>query len=415
MAQSKKPQDKIRRGTEHTSTAKKTKPAAPRPATDSDSAKTVPPKKAAVKKAVRPARASREKTPALPPRPDGAASATPVEDKQPPLPVRSGVDRPAAPARGRFGKATAIILAPSLLVVFLLVAFPGIRTGIFGGDSGPSVPPPTNLLPTEHDRVFLSPTLFLSNQIVAYYGHPLARWMGIVGRFSKEELGPMVKRTAERYNRLNGGKGTVPAFYLIYGTAQPGGNILTMDKSLIDPYIKYTANNGLLLILDHQIGKFGPKLALQRLLPFLKYPHVHLALDPEWRTTRPMQEIGSITAEEINEAQAIMSNYMVTNRIPGQRMLIVHQFEDKMLVRRDKIRSMKNPVLFVHSVSGWGAPSMKLATWGRHAKATNLATKAFKLWYDPGLRRPGLHFDWPLMPPQDVLALRPEPQLIIYQ
>jgi hypothetical protein len=207
----------------------------------------------------------------------------------------------------------------------------------------------------------------------------------------------------------------VPAFYLIYGTAQPGGNIITMTSNLVDPYIRYTATNGFLLILDHQIGKYGPKHAVETLLPFLRYPNVHLAIDPEWRTTRPMKEIGWVSGDELNEVQAVMRRYMLTNRIPGKRMLIVHQFENKMIQNRERARLAYDPVVLVHSISGWGSPSMKLATYQRHSVATNMPVKGFKLWYDPGIRRPGLHYDAPLMPPQQVLGLKPEPMLIMYQ
>mgnify|MGYP006910590190 CR=1 FL=1 len=323
--------------------------------------------------------------------------------------------RPSLPARKVWTK-IAMILGPSLCCVLVLFLVPGMREAVFGVQAGiPARPLPTNLLPSRHDPLFLSPTLMVSNQIVAYYGHPQARWMGIVGRHPKEILGPMLSRTAAAYDRINGPKKTVPAFYLIWGSAQPRGEIQFMDKRILDSYIRYTATNGYLLILDHQIGKYGPIKAVEQLLPFLRYPHVHLAIDPEWRTLRPMKEIGYVTGEEINQAQALMRTYILTNRIPGKRMLIVHQFEDKMFVRRHQIRTVYDPVVFVHSVSGWGSPSMKLGTWNRHTQATNLPHKGFKLWYYPGIQRPGLHYDYPLMSHQAVVALQPSPVLIMYQ
>jgi hypothetical protein len=81
----------------------------------------------------------------------------------------------------------------------------------------------------------------------------------------------------------------------------------------------------MLVFVDHQIGKHSVKESMERILPFLRYPNVHLAIDPEWRTLKPMKEIGSITAEELNQAQRIMQDYMVANGISGIRMLVVHQ------------------------------------------------------------------------------------------
>ena len=59
---------------------------------------------------------------------------------------------------------------------------------------------------------FLSPNFFANNHIVAYYGHPNSKIMGILGRYSKEELAELVKKTAEKYRSINGEKGVVPAF-----------------------------------------------------------------------------------------------------------------------------------------------------------------------------------------------------------
>ncbi len=334
---------------------------------------------------------------------EGVTEPLPVEETNPTLPARPW-------------KTIFLVFGPSVLLLLAFALIPGMRETIFGNKTSPvAAERPTNLLPTRYDDRHHATHFFASNQIVAYYGHPQARWMGIVGRYPKETLGPMLRRTAASYDRLNGSRGTVPAFYLIWGSAQPRGEIQFLDKSLLESYIRYTATNGFLLILDHQIGKYGPVNAVEQLLPFLRYPHIHLAIDPEWRTLRPMKEIGYVTGEELNQAQALMKQYMLTNRIPGKRMLIVHQFEDKMYQRRELVRSTYDPVLFVHSVSGWGSPSMKLGTWGRHSLATNLPHKAFKLWYYPGVRRPGLHYDYPLMTHQAVLSLRPSPVLIIYQ
>lgn len=359
-----------------------------------------------------------------PPNPLQPAGTTPGQDSSrdpaPPAGESTWIRPLARPAGQGFSGSTwrrllhkgAIIFGPSLLLVLIVLLFPGIRGVV---PDRPQQPPPTNLLPSVHDRVYLSPTLFLSNHIVGYYGHPTARFMGIVGRYPMQTLGPMLRRQAAAYDAINGDKGTVPAFYLIYGTAQPGGNILIMESNLVDPYIRYTATNGYLLILDHQIGKYTPRQALTNLLPFLKYPHIHLAIDPEWRTTRPMQELGRVYGSELNELQSLMRTYILTNRIPGKRMLIVHQFENKMIQNREAVSTAYDPVVLVHSISGWGTPGMKYGTYKRHSVATNMPVKGFKLWYDPGIRRKGLHFDYPLMSPQQVLDLKPEPMLILYQ
>ena len=123
--------------------------------------------------------------------------------------------------------------------------------------------------------MFLSPTIFEENHVVAYYGHPKSKIMGIVGRYKIPELAEMLKEQAASYDKLFENKGVLPAFYLIYGTCQPGGEINIIDKKLLESYIDFALANGFLVYLDHQIGKYTVAQALEELLPYLKYPNVH--------------------------------------------------------------------------------------------------------------------------------------------
>ena len=262
--------------------------------------------------------------------------------------------------------------------------------------------------------MFVSPSLFENNHIIAYYGHPKSKIMGIVGRHSIPELAEMLKKEAGNYDSTNSDKGIVPAFYLIYGTCQPGGEINIIDRKLVESYIQYALANGFLVYLDHQVGKYTVSQALDQILPFLKYPNVHLALDPEWRTTRPMREVGSITGKELNAAQIQMKEYMALNNIPGKRQLVVHQFQTRMIRDIKDVKTSYDPVILVHATSGWGSPEAKMSTHARNAMADNIPYKGFKLWYYYSSRS-GVHYDRPLMTPMQVLRLTPEPGLIIYQ
>lgn len=261
---------------------------------------------------------------------------------------------------------------------------------------------------------FTSPTLFDDNTILAYYGHPNSKIMGIVGRHPKEELISLVQKTSDNYNSLNDSKGVIPAIYLVYGTVQPGGEVNTMSFDLVMSYIESAYKSGVLIYLDHQIGKYSPIEAINEILPFLRYPNVHLALDPEWRTERPMKEVGHLTAAEINEVQNTMREYMISNEIQGKRQFVFHQFVEKMIHDIEAVSSNYDPVLLVHNTSGWGTPEGKIATHTRNSKAINIPYKGFKLWYFYS-NKPGVHFDNPLMTPEQVLNLNPKPGLIIYQ
>ncbi|MDQ2085563.1 SH3 domain-containing protein [Herbivorax sp. ANBcel31] len=273
---------------------------------------------------------------------------------------------------------------------------------------------PTLFEDKEMNDYFTSPTLFEDNTVVAYYGHPYSDVMGIVGRHSKEELISLLKKTAEKYDSVNGNKGVIPAIYLIYGTVQPEGEINMMNFDLVISYIEEAYKNGVLIYLDNQIGKYSPIDAINELLPFLKYPNVHLALDPEWRTDKPMKKIGHLTAAELNEVQETMREYIISNEIKGKRQFVFHQFIDSMIRDIDEVSSNYDPVLLVHNTSGWGSPEGKRAIHIRNSKVTNIPYKGFKLWYFYS-DKPGVHFDDPLMTPEQVLELDPKPGLIIYQ
>jgi len=252
-----------------------------------------------------------------------------------------------------------------------------------------------------------------NNQILAFYGKPDSRSMGILGEYSKEDLASLLQGYAKLYDDQNGPDGVVTAFYLIYGTCWPGGEIGYLKDSVVQDYIDFARDRGMLVFVDHQIGKYPVSEAMDKLLPWLKYPNVHIALDPEWRTLAPMQEIGSISAEEVNAAQAEMSEYMNTHGIPGEKMLVVHQFQDRMISGRERVRADYEGVLLVHTADGFGSPALKRASYSYNAKATQIPLKGFKLFFKTTVK--GAGYDIPLLEPSEVLALDPEPRLIIYQ
>jgi hypothetical protein len=256
-------------------------------------------------------------------------------------------------------------------------------------------------------------SILLNDDILAFYGHPLSDQMGILGRYSITELDARLSELAEEYRAVNGGRGVRKAFYLIYGTVWPQGEIGILRESVLMEYIQYTLENDLLIFLDHQIGRYDPVAALKRMLPYLKYPNVHLALDPEWRTTKPMQEIGTVTAEEINRAQQVMEDYLVEENLPGERLLVVHQFNWRMIQNREAVKSDFARVRLVHCADGFGAPPLKAASYAYNAQAVNMPIKGFKLFYNFGI--PGAGYDHPLLTPKQVIELNPRPYIIMYQ
>ncbi|MDR2404353.1 MAG: hypothetical protein LBD78_10035 [Spirochaetaceae bacterium] len=263
------------------------------------------------------------------------------------------------------------------------------------------------------DAASINESILLNNDIVAFYGHPLSRQMGILGRYSIEELDARLSKVAEEYGAVNGERGIRRAFYIIYGTVWPQGEIGIIKEQVLLEYIQYALERNILVFIDHQIGRYDPVDALKRMLPYLRYSNVHLALDPEWRTTKPMMEIGTVTAEEINRAQQVMEDYILEHQIPGERMLVIHQFNWRMIQDREKVKAGFDRVRLVHCADGFGSPSLKRQSYAYNAQAENMPIKGFKLFYNFNI--PGAGYDEPILSPREVFALKPRPYVIMYQ
>jgi hypothetical protein len=260
-----------------------------------------------------------------------------------------------------------------------------------------------------------------TSDILAYYGHPLSSRMGILGRLPIDEVYRQLSAEAENYRAVSGNRDIKKAFYIIYGTVQPQGRINRISKEVLVKWINYAAERDMLVFLDHQIGRYDPIESLKEMLPYLQYSNVHLALDPEWRTTTPMENIGSVTAAEINLAQEIMEQYLVSNNLPGERLLVLHQFKSWMIDEKQINAETGKPITvdtttyshvqLVHCADGWGNPAQKKDTYASNAATgPKIPIKGFKLFY-----KHGTQYDEPLLTPADVYALDPRPQVIMYQ
>ena len=300
-------------------------------------------------------------------------------------------------------------------------AFPGMLSlDSLASSAGAGAAGKVYTVPTREDAELFAGTddsllqsFLLNNDVFALYGKPGAYTMGILGRYSLAEIEAVMNEFVARYDAANGQRGIIPAFYIIYGTCWPEGEIGILNDGVTREYIEFAAERGWLVFLDHQIGRYSVKSAVEKLLPWLEYDNVHLALDPEWHTDKPMREIGSVTGEEINLAQQMMQDYLAKRGLPNRRMLVVHQFKPMMIRNRDAVRSDFELVKLIHCADGFGPPQVKIDAYALNAAATNIPLKSFKLFLKPTIA--GAGYDQPLMTPEEVLALKPRPYMIIYQ
>ena len=287
-----------------------------------------------------------------------------------------------------------------------------------GSTGAGQIRPARLLTPTEElSRRDLSqirfPSVFDRYTVVGYYGNPNSNRMGMLGEHSIAQLAELLQETADLYDAHNDELGVKRAFHLIFATVWPDANLGRLPERQIMEYIDFANENDMIVILDHQIGRFGVEQSFREMLPYLTRGNVHLAIDPEWRTLQPGREIGWVYAEEINRIQEIMQEYLLEQGIFERRMLMVHQFHPKMIQNRDQVRNDFPLVDLLLNADGFGHPALKLSTWRLIAEADNFPLKGFKLFYPKPWKTTGI--DAPLMTPEQVMGIVPRPVYINYQ
>lgn len=248
------------------------------------------------------------------------------------------------------------------------------------------------------------------NRVVAYYGAPRDPELGTLGIGSPSRVARRLERQASPYARP--GRPVLPAFELITTlvTQEPGeeGNhALHEETSTVRRYLKAARAHEMLLILDIQPGYASFLDEARRLEPFLKQPEVSLALDPEWSLDPPQlpgQEIGSTDAETINEVSLYLSRLVRRHDLP-QKLLVVHRFTEEMVESEEELERHPGVALVVN-VDGFGDQPNKIAKYGQLARERRRSFNGFKLFYEE---------DIDLMEPEQVLRLRPQPSLVVYE
>ena len=104
---------------------------------------------------------------------------------------------------------------------------------------------------------------------------------------------------------------------------------------------------------------------------------------------------------------------MIEHGIGGRRMLVIHQFNAKMIQQRHLVKSNYERVQLIHCADGFGSPRLKKETYAYNAAAKNIPLKSFKLFLKPMVA--GAGYDVPIMKPEEVFSLEPRPYLIMYQ
>src|SRR4051812_34425676 len=255
-----------------------------------------------------------------------------------------------------------------------------------------------------------------AKRIVAFYGNPLSKRMGILGEVDSAKMLAKLDSEVVRWNKADPDHPVQPALHLIAvvaaGEPGPSGKYRTrMDSALIRRVYNWAKSKNALLFLDVQVGTGTLQEELPRLLPWLRNPDVHLAIDPEFSMKRgdvPGTRIGTFDAADVNYASSLLQE-LVTKEHTPPKVLVVHRFTRDMLTGYKRIK-LDPRVQIVINMDGWGPPHLKRESYRAYVAKYPVEYTGFKLFYKNDTKKGDK-----LMSPAAVLALNPKPVYIQYQ
>ena len=252
------------------------------------------------------------------------------------------------------------------------------------------------------------------NRMVSFYGHPYSAAMGVLGQYKPKEMVSRLKEQAAAYTAVDPDRPAICTIELIASVAQPepGADGLYLTRTppgVIEQYATLAKENNCLLLLDVQIGYSSIADEVQVLMPYLKRPYVHLAIDPEYDMAPgeiPGQQFGASYASEIMGAAWTLSNLVDQNKDLQAKVLVIHQFRYDMILNKEILKPVKNVEMALHA-DGFGTPAVKYEKYNLLVTQEPIQYGGFKLFYDQ---------DVPLLTPNQVLSdLNPPPAVISYQ
>jgi len=271
--------------------------------------------------------------------------------------------------------------------------------------------------PVEKDP--LSGAVLPAKRIVAFYGNPLSKKMGVLGEYPVDQMLGKLDQAVAEWKKADPSTPVQPALHLIAVVAQgaPGRDgmyRLRMDTSLIEKVYGWAQQKNALLFLDIQVGKSNLQAEIPRLLPFLSRPNVHLAVDPEFSMhyeregMAPGKKIGEMSADDINYAIRTLTQLVKDKHLPP-KVLVVHRFTKKMVLNAPGIKPTPQAQV-VMDMDGWGPPWLKFDSYRDYEVTEPVQYTGFKIFFHNDVKKGDA-----LLTPHEVLRLLPRPLYIQYQ
>ncbi len=259
--------------------------------------------------------------------------------------------------------------------------------------------------------------IFPFKRVVAYYGNLYSKNMGALGEYPPDEMLQKLTAECKKWEAADPAIPVQPALHYIAVTAQgspgAGGKYrLRMPFHQIDSVLKMAERINALVFIDVQVGFSNVQAEIPELEKYLKMPHVHLGIDPEFSMKtgkRPGSVIGTMDASDINFVTDYLANLTKANNLPP-KILVVHRFTQNMVTNYKNIK-LQPEVQIVIDMDGWGEPSLKHDSYKAYVWKEPVQFAGYKLFYKNDIRKQGSH----MLTPEEVLAEKPQPIYIQYQ
>lgn len=251
-------------------------------------------------------------------------------------------------------------------------------------------------------------------RIIAYYGNPLSKRMGVLGEYPVDSMLAMLDAEVKAWEEADPATPVQPALHLIAVVAQgaPGRDgkyRLRMADTLIERVASWAARRDALVFLDVQTGHSTLQEELPRLAKFLARPHFHLGIDPEFSMKNggvPGERIGTFDAEDINYATKFLADLAENHKIPP-KILVVHRFTQRGVTNYGKIVLRPGAQIVMH-MDGFGTPVLKRNSFRHFVKAEPVQFAGWKQFYKA-------KNDHPRTTIAEILRLHPKILYIQYQ
>ena len=304
-----------------------------------------------------------------------------------------------------------------------------------------SINEPKSLYPAIDSTVFRNLTLALANgdttgkwpavgvpiplagailpykRIIAYYGNIYSKRMGALGEYAPNEMWSRLEKEVKKWNEVDSTTEAIPAIHYIavVASGEPGKSGKYRNRMpfhQIDSILTIAKMRDAIVFLDIQVGLSTIQEELPQLEEYLKLPHVHLGIDPEFSMkdgSKPGRRIGSFNASDINYVTNYLGDLVRENNLPP-KVFVVHRFTQAMVKNYKDVKRIPE-VQFVMHMDGWGPPELKKGTYRHFIHSEPVDYTGFKIFYKNDIKAAPNR----LITPEELMALKPIPIYIQYQ